>query len=134
MTQYVYDVRVPGIDPNDPRQPYEQIADYIRHEIKTGKLRPGDRIPSGRDLAATFEVAHQTAASALRALKNEGLVMSWSGRGAFVRDTALDAIGAADADPDETFAAIMMRLDEIHSEVSELTSRVSKLERQQKAR
>jgi GntR family transcriptional regulator len=120
---------VPGIDQRDPRQPYEQIADFIRSEIKAGNLRPGDRVPSGRDLASKFNVAHQTAAHALRALKDEGLIMSWSGRGAFVRDEALETLKAGTDDPDRAFSVIMTRLDEVQSQVSKLTDRVSKLER-----
>jgi len=35
---------------------FQQIADNLCHQILEGKLPPGERVPSVRDLAADFEV------------------------------------------------------------------------------
>ena len=39
-----------NLDPNKPI--YQQVAQQILQDIKEGKLRPGDRLPTERELAA----------------------------------------------------------------------------------
>jgi DNA-binding transcriptional regulator YhcF (GntR family) len=50
------------------------IAADIRHRIEKGRLKPGDRVPSIRKLAAEWQVAHATATKALAILRAEGVV------------------------------------------------------------
>jgi DNA-binding transcriptional regulator YhcF (GntR family) len=71
---------------HDPRPPYQQAADVIREEIKSGKLAPGDQLPSHRELQERFGVANMTARSALRVLREEGLIYTVQGRGSYVAD------------------------------------------------
>ncbi|MBF6240486.1 GntR family transcriptional regulator [Nocardia otitidiscaviarum] len=63
---------------------YLQIAGYIRDQIVRGDLPPGAEVPSERDLAASWKVARPTAAKALQALRQQGLVESRRGSGTFV--------------------------------------------------
>lgn len=76
------------LDPEDPRRPNEQIAAAIRAAILTGELRPGQRLPSGEQLAEHFGVTRATVANAMRKLAAEGYVRSVTGSGVFVRDQA----------------------------------------------
>ena len=64
---------------------YLQIAGHIRDQIVRGDLRPGDEVPSERELAASWSVARPTAARALEALRVQGLVESRQGSGTYVR-------------------------------------------------
>lgn len=73
------------IDPDDPRPPYHQIADDLRQAIRSGKLAPGKKVDSSRDLAAKYGVAAMTVHQAIRVLRDEGLVDSFQGRGVFIR-------------------------------------------------
>lgn len=73
------------VDPNDPRAPYQQIADDLRSAIRAGELAPGERIKSSRELADVYGVAPMTVHQAMRVLRDEGLVESYQGRGVFVR-------------------------------------------------
>lgn len=77
-------VDVPVPDFTDPRPAYEQIADDIREEIKSGRLPPGSKMPSQRKLAERYEVAPGTLRSALDELVQEGVVSSQSTRGTYV--------------------------------------------------
>lgn len=65
---------------------YLQIAGYIRDQIVRGDLKPGDDVPSERELASTWSVARPTAARALEALRVQGLVESRRGSGTYVRE------------------------------------------------
>jgi DNA-binding transcriptional regulator YhcF (GntR family) len=66
-------------------RPYLRVAAALRHRITTGALRPGDRVPSTRQLVRDFGVAMATATRALAVLRDEGLVVSRPGSGTVVR-------------------------------------------------
>ncbi|HEY9411756.1 MAG TPA: GntR family transcriptional regulator [Jiangellaceae bacterium] len=68
--------------------PYAQIAQTIREEIYAGRLRPGDTVPSVRELAAEYGVSRNTADKALSALRSEGVVVAIVGVGTQVADQA----------------------------------------------
>lgn len=64
---------------------YLQIAGHIRDQIVRGDLRPGDEVPSERELASSWNVARPTATKALEVLRVQGLVESRQGSGTYVR-------------------------------------------------
>lgn len=73
------------LDPDDPRQASQQIANKLRAAILTRRLEPGDRLPSQPDLATRYGVARETVKRALDVLRAERLVVSRQGSGVFVR-------------------------------------------------
>ncbi|MGA4987823.1 TetR/AcrR family transcriptional regulator C-terminal domain-containing protein [Nonomuraea bangladeshensis] len=64
--------------------PYQQITAEIRARILTGELRPGERMPSIRQIAQRWGVAVATATKVMAALRDEGLVETKVGAGAVV--------------------------------------------------
>jgi molybdate-binding protein/DNA-binding transcriptional regulator YhcF (GntR family) len=60
---------------------YQQIAESMRREILYGDLRPGDRLPSVRDMATRWHCTPGTAQRAYRELASQGLVVSRRGQG-----------------------------------------------------
>ncbi|TQM73843.1 GntR family transcriptional regulator [Thermopolyspora flexuosa] len=72
------------LDLNDPRPLHEQIAEAVRRAIALGDVRPGDRLPPARDLAAALGVNTNTALRALRELRDEGVLEFRRGRGVSV--------------------------------------------------
>jgi DNA-binding transcriptional regulator YhcF (GntR family) len=77
-----------GLDdlgPDDPRPASVQIANVLRAAILTRRFAPGERLPSQNELAERYGVARETIKSALRILREERLVVSRQGSGAFVR-------------------------------------------------
>jgi DNA-binding transcriptional MocR family regulator len=70
---------------------YQQIAAQLRAEIEAGRLGPGDRLPTLRDLARTLRVNRDTVALAYEELTREGLIEATVGRGTFVRRPPPDA-------------------------------------------
>ena len=76
------------MDPADKRQPNVKIAASIRAAILSGELEPGQRLPSGPELARFFGVAGMTVQRAIRTLADEGFVRTKGGSGVYVRDQA----------------------------------------------
>jgi len=71
-----------------PRAPkFEQTAGKIRTQIRSGKLKPGDKLPMEDDLAKLYDVAKPTMRAALAVLEREGLIAAQRGKGFFVRST-----------------------------------------------
>jgi integrase len=68
-----------------PRGPYESIADALREEIRSGRLKLGDALPTVVQLAAQFSVGAGTAHRAITTLAAEGLIEVVRGRRAVVR-------------------------------------------------
>ncbi len=60
---------------------YHQIADSIRKEILTGRYKPGDRLPSVRQLCESWNCTPGTIQRAYNELAREGLLVSRAGRG-----------------------------------------------------
>lgn len=66
---------------------YEYLAERLRKDIRSGRLRPGDRLPSEKTIAETEGIARGTVRRAIEALAAEGLLISQSGRGHTVRQS-----------------------------------------------
>ncbi|SDK16659.1 TetR/AcrR family transcriptional regulator C-terminal domain-containing protein [Streptomyces indicus] len=68
------------------RPPYLRIADTMEARIETGELRPGDRVPSTRQIRLRWGVAIATATKVLAALQQRGLVRAVPGVGTVVAE------------------------------------------------
>lgn len=71
---------------DNERPIYIQLLEKLRIEIVSGKLKPGERLPSVRELALTTRVNPNTMQKALVELENEGLVYTERTNGKFVTD------------------------------------------------
>lgn len=63
---------------------YVQIMDQVKHLIATGALRPGDQLPTVRQLAADLRVNFNTVARAYRMLDEAGIISTQHGRGTYL--------------------------------------------------
>jgi GntR family transcriptional regulator len=75
------------IDQGAPVPLYEQAAAELRRAIADGEVRPGQRMPLAKDLAAVLGVNKNTVLRALRQLRDEGLLEFRRGRGITVAGT-----------------------------------------------
>ena len=71
------------------RARYKQLVDTFAADIRTGILAPGTRLPTHRELAAREGLALVTASRVYAELEAMGLVSGETGRGTYVRETAL---------------------------------------------
>lgn len=78
------------VDLQSAKPVYQQLIDQVKFAIASGKLRPGDRIPPIRDVAAEIRVNRNTVAKVYSELEREGLIYSRAGQGSFVSDRGSD--------------------------------------------
>ena len=64
---------------------YVQIEDHIISEIRNGRLKTGDRIPSEAELVRMFGVSRITVTTAIKELTARGILVRRQGKGTFVR-------------------------------------------------
>ena len=67
----------------DGRPFYEQVKEDLRRLVVSGALRPGDRLPSVRELAGQLAINPNTIQRAYRELESEGYIVSIPGKGSF---------------------------------------------------
>ncbi len=58
---------------------YQQIADELRHQVREGVLRPGDRLPSLAEMQASHQASRPTVESAHALLEKENLIVKRHG-------------------------------------------------------
>ena len=71
---------------------YQRVAEQIQGFIRDGLLKPGDKLPPERELAATFHVSRSSLRDAIRVLEVIGLVEPRQGDGTVVRDLSVDSL------------------------------------------
>jgi len=70
--------------PVHPYRASEEIAKQIAHAIRAGKLSPGERLPSERELADRFGISRNPVREAFRTLEALGYITVKAGSGAYV--------------------------------------------------
>jgi GntR family transcriptional regulator len=65
---------------------YLQLADQIRHAAASGRLHPGDALPSLRPLAEELRINRNTIAKAYAELEAQGLIETLPGKGYFLKN------------------------------------------------
>lgn len=68
-----------------PKKIYEEVSEVLYEKIRTGELKPGDRLDSVEQLAEQLQVSRSAIREALSALKAMGLIQIKQGSGTFVK-------------------------------------------------
>jgi GntR family transcriptional repressor for pyruvate dehydrogenase complex len=91
-----FDGRGKGVRVTDPHRPIAAsqrpgrsdlpafVADELRNWIAGGKLTPGSKVPTERELGEIYQVSRIVVREAISRLRHEGLVVSQQGKGVFV--------------------------------------------------
>ena len=72
------------VNPGDELPIYRQIMRQITDSIAGGRMKPGEQLPSHRDLAVQLVIAPLTVKKAYDELERAGLILTQRGRGTFV--------------------------------------------------
>ena len=85
------------VDPSSPKPVYHQIITQIKYAVASGRLRPGDRLASIRDVASRTRTNRNTIARAYMELEPEGVIQSRAGRGSFISEKGTSPVGKIQA-------------------------------------
>lgn len=77
------------VDMNNPTPPYEQVRREIIEQVRTGELKPGDKLPAIRVLAGDLGLAAGTVARAYKLLEESQIVLTRRGAGTAVAPGAV---------------------------------------------
>jgi len=99
-----------AFQPIKTKKIYEEIVEQLKAMITRGELKPGDRLPSERDMAESLGVSRASVREALTTLEAIGILEIKSGEGTFVKQTSQA----------ETFAPLTLLLEVEHTSVDQM--------------
>jgi len=110
------------VDENSDVPIWVQIRIRILHLIVSGTFRPGDQLPTVRELAARINVNYNTVSKVYKDLERDGFIVSKRGCGSFVADLG-DLITITSISPVDAAAEEFIRVCEEHAlEPSEMVT------------
>ena len=74
------------VDFSNPKAVYQQMTDQVKLEVASGRLKPGDKLPSVREAAMQARVNRNTIARVYGELEREGVIYTRAGQGAFISE------------------------------------------------
>jgi GntR family transcriptional regulator, transcriptional repressor for pyruvate dehydrogenase complex len=92
---------------------YEEIIKQIIVSIKSGELKPGDRLPAERDLAMQMKVSRTAIREALRSLDTMGIIDSKVGSGTYIKEMSIDGLM-------DSFAGVLSKNERLIIELIEV--------------
>ena len=96
MTAFIYSTSVVvkvatirfRLDPSSGVPTYLQLVHQVKHAVQYAMLKPGDQVPTAREVVEDLAINPNTVLKAYRELEREGFVYSRPGAGTFVADDA----------------------------------------------
>lgn len=73
------------VDPTSAIPIYAQLVEQVKHAVASGRLAPGDPLPSLREVAAFLRISPLTVKKAYGELETLGITATEHGRGTFIR-------------------------------------------------
>lgn len=68
---------------------YEQLASYIKIQIKSGVLKPGEQMITENTLCQVLSISRTTVRQCMDSLVEDGLIIRYRGKGSFIADPKL---------------------------------------------
>lgn len=68
---------------------YTQLADYLKHQIQSGVLKPGDKMIGENDIVNMLGISRTTVRLSLDRLVDEGLIVRYRGKGSYIAEPRL---------------------------------------------
>lgn len=83
-----------ALSPENPDPMYRQLTDQIKQAIAVGDAKPGEKLPSIRELSKALEISVITTKRAYLDLETEGYIVTRPGLGSFVAEVNRDRLRA----------------------------------------
>ncbi len=117
-----------GMTWNDATPIYRQLRDRVVAMILDGALKPGDALPSVRQVASEFQINPITVSKGYQSLVDESLVEKRRGLGMYVAEGARDALLASEREHflQEEWPALRARLDRLGIDIEKLLANTEK--------
>lgn len=117
-----------GMTWNDATPIYRQLRDRVVAMILDGALKPGDALPSVRQVASEFQINPITVSKGYQSLVDESLVEKRRGLGMYVAEGARDALLASEREHflREEWPALRARLDRLGIDIEKLLANTEK--------
>ncbi|MDD3268387.1 MAG: FadR/GntR family transcriptional regulator [Syntrophomonadaceae bacterium] len=81
-----------SFQPIKTKKIYEEIMEQLKDMISSGELKPGEKLPSEREMSDSLGVSRASVREALTALEALGILEIRPGEGTFVRETSVSRI------------------------------------------
>ena len=99
------------IDIDDPVPLFAQLIEQIKSAVSNDEIKPGDALPSIRQLANDLDLTNKTVAKAFRLLERDSIIQTRGYRGTFVHpdakaNSSIDLNQWATANLEETITAL----------------------------
>src|SRR5262249_51366501 len=78
---------------------YQFIAQELRNKIESGELKPGNQLPTERELQEIYGASRNTVRDAVKSLVNQGLIEAFPGKGMFIRQQIIPFVITLTPDP-----------------------------------
>ncbi len=75
------------MDNQNGKLKYFILMEDLKEDMRSGKIKPGQKLPSENQLSAQYQVSRHTVRKALSILENEGYITAEQGKGTFCADT-----------------------------------------------
>lgn len=81
-----------SVNPYSSEPVYEQLKSQIKKAVLWGSIKPGEQLPTIKELATTLSVNPNTIARAFRELIIEGLLVGEPGIGTFIKENSSESL------------------------------------------
>ena len=98
------------LDPHSGLPVYRQMIDQIKYYVASGALKPGQQLPSVRELAQRLSINPTTVVKAYTELQHEEVIDLRHGKGAFVAERAPDAPAVSAFEKDKVVRRLARQL------------------------
>jgi len=71
---------------------YAQLKDSIKQAIKSGQLKPNDKLPTEEEICAEFKISRPVVRQAYKELLDENYIVRFKSRGTFVKEPELKSM------------------------------------------
>jgi GntR family transcriptional regulator len=95
------------VSKNSEVPPREQLVTQLMLAITSQELKPGEKLPSTRELARRFKIHANTASAAYRELASRGWVENRRGSGVYVKTLTSDALASKTLELDQIIATFL---------------------------